>query len=97
MVNIANGQTCRDLLRSGWRDYSDPNASLHEIDFKPLPHNESMELDIHRPYIDKVTWEAPVEKGTRLLDGTIAGESADATASPNGGSDDMTETMVRVP
>ena len=85
MVNTANGQTCRDLLRSGWRDYSDPNASLHEIDFKPLPHNESMELDIHRPYIDKVTWEAPVEKGTRLLDGTTAD------------TDNMTETMVRVP
>jgi isoleucyl-tRNA synthetase len=85
MVNTANGQTCRDLLRSGWRDYSDPNASLHEIDFKPLPHNESMELDIHRPYIDKVTWEAPVEKGTKLLDGTTAD------------TDNMTETMVRVP
>ena len=90
MVNIANGQTCRDLLRSGWRDYSDPNASLHEIDFKQLPHNESMELDIHRPYIDKVTWEVSVDKGTRLLDGTIAGEGANAN-------DSVTETMVRVP
>jgi isoleucyl-tRNA synthetase len=83
-VNVANGQTCRDLLRSGWRDYSDPNASLHEIDFKALPHNESFELDLHRPYIDRVTWKSAVEKGSRLLDGTVAGDSE-------------VETMVRVP
>ncbi|MCF7865722.1 MAG: class I tRNA ligase family protein [Candidatus Pacebacteria bacterium] len=84
MVNTINGQTCRDLLRSGWRDYSDPNASLHEMDFKQLPHNESMELDLHRPYIDRVTWESEVEEGLLLLDGTKAksGEK---------------ETMVRVP
>jgi isoleucyl-tRNA synthetase len=84
MVNTVNGQTCRDLLRSGWRDYSDPNASLHPLDFKQLPHNESMELDLHRPYIDRVNWESSIEEGTVLLDGTkaTAGE---------------TETMVRVP
>lgn len=84
MVNTVNGQTCRDLLRSGWRDYSDPNASLHPLDFKQLPHNESMELDLHRPYIDRVTWESSVEEGTMLLDGTKAGTKE-------------TETMVRVP
>lgn len=84
MINTVNGKTCRDLLRSGWRDYSDPNASLHVIDFKPLPHNESMELDLHRPYIDAVTWESKVEEGIVFLDGTksVGGE---------------TETMVRVP
>ncbi len=84
MIDISTGKTCRDLLRSGWRDYSDPNASVHEIDFKPLPHSETMELDLHRPYIDAVTWEVPVEKGTLLQDGTMAGE-------------DEVETMVRIP
>lgn len=84
MVNTAKGQTCRDLLRSGWRDYSDPNASLHPLDFKQLPHNESMELDLHRPYIDRVIWESDVVEGTLLLDGSKAGAG-------------IKETMVRVP
>ena len=84
MVKTADSQTCRDLLRSGWRDYSDPTASLHPIDFKQLPHNETMELDLHRPYIDRVTWEQPVEEGTVLSNGTKAGVNE-------------TELMVRVP
>lgn len=87
-ANVANGQTCRDLLRSGWRDYSDPNASLHEIDFKALPHNESFELDLHRPYIDQVTWQSPVEEETLLSHGPSAGAKAAAGE---------VETMVRVP
>jgi isoleucyl-tRNA synthetase len=40
MLATSEGVTCRDLLRSGWRDISDPTASLHEIKFKALPHNE---------------------------------------------------------
>ncbi len=56
MLATIEGVTCRDLLRSGWRDISDPTASLHEMSFKALPHNEDYELDLHRPFIDDVTW-----------------------------------------
>lgn len=57
MINTSRAKTARDLIRSGWQDISDPTASIHEINFKALPHNENFELDIHRPYIDEVTWE----------------------------------------
>ncbi len=30
-------------------------ASLRELDFLPIPHNSSYELDLHRPYIDEVS------------------------------------------
>ncbi len=56
-MHTAAGKTTRDLVRAGWTDISDPNASLHECDFVPLPHNEMFELDLHRPYIDAVTWQ----------------------------------------
>ncbi len=52
----AHGRTARDLLRTGWQDVSDPNASVHEIDWRQLPHNETWEIDIHRPYVDEVEW-----------------------------------------
>ncbi len=55
----AAGKTGRDLVRTGWSDVSDPNASLHEIDWRNLPHNESFELDIHRPYVDNIKWQDP--------------------------------------
>lgn len=84
MVHVAEGKTCRDLLRSGWRDYSDPNASLHRIEFKQLPCNEDMELDVHRPFIDTVTWTVPITPGVILIQGGVAGEGE-------------TERMVRVP
>jgi len=29
-------------------------AEVRKLDFIPLPHNENYELDLHRPYIDKV-------------------------------------------
>lgn len=66
MMNTAKGMTCRDLLRTGWRDYSDPTASLHHCDFKPLPHNDDFELDLHRPYIDSVTWTDGEDTMTRI-------------------------------
>ncbi len=30
------------------------NSEIKELNFIPLPHNENYELDLHRPYIDKV-------------------------------------------
>jgi len=31
------------------------NAEIRELNFFHLPHNEDMEVDLHRPYIDEVT------------------------------------------
>ncbi|MEI6420049.1 MAG: class I tRNA ligase family protein [bacterium] len=33
------------------------NSEVKLIDFAPIPHNDSYELDFHRPYIDDVTWK----------------------------------------
>jgi len=57
MKEVANGRTTRDMARSGWQDRSDPNASIHEIDFVQWPHKDDFELDIHRPLIDSITWK----------------------------------------
>ncbi len=53
----SKGRTARDMYRSGWQDVSDPNASLHSIDFVQMPHDENFELDVHRPLIDAITWK----------------------------------------
>ena len=31
-------------------------GQLEKLNFVSLPHNEKYELDLHRPYIDKITW-----------------------------------------
>jgi len=40
------------------------NAEVRELEFYKLPHNAQYELDLHRPYIDAVTWACVCEKGT---------------------------------
>jgi isoleucyl-tRNA synthetase len=40
------------------------NAQVLEVDFTPLPHNDSYALDYHRPYIDEL--ELFDEDGTKL-------------------------------
>lgn len=35
--------------------YDMQNAEVRELKFVPLPHNDTYELDFHRPYIDEVT------------------------------------------
>lgn len=55
---IAAGIATRSLFHHFvWHD-SDPTASLHPIDFRALPHNEEFEIDLHRPYIDQITWQS---------------------------------------
>lgn len=34
-------------------------GELKELDFTLLPHNENYELDLHRPYIDKIEFDCP--------------------------------------
>jgi isoleucyl-tRNA synthetase len=54
---VSNGRTARDMYRSGWKDVSDSNASLHKVDFVQMPHDDNFELDVHRPTIDSITWK----------------------------------------
>lgn len=58
---IAAGKTNRDMLRKGWEDVAENTGAHQWLDFVPLPHNEDYEFDLHRPYIDAVTWKN--EKG----------------------------------
>lgn len=44
------------------------NADLAELDFTPFPHNEEMEIDIHRPYIDDFELEQDGVALTRVSD-----------------------------
>ena len=55
MVFSAAGIDNRTLEKVGWKGTGMNNAEVRELAFKPYPHNESFDLDYHRPYIDEVT------------------------------------------
>jgi isoleucyl-tRNA synthetase len=49
------------------RDYKNfDNAEVRELDFAPLPHNETFELDLHKPYIDEVSLVKDGKEFTRV-------------------------------
>lgn len=49
-----NAKESLDMV-SGRKDFHYfRNAEYQELDFVPLPHNANYELDLHRPYIDKI-------------------------------------------
>ncbi len=39
-------------------------AQARELQFVPIPHNSSFELDLHRPYIDRIEYLCSCELGT---------------------------------
>jgi len=41
--------------RHGVHDFI-KNSEVKVLPFAPIPHNHNFELDLHRPYIDQVTW-----------------------------------------
>ncbi len=54
MLAGINGYGARQTL-SMLKDFSClVNSEIRELDFKPIPHDENYELDLHRPYIDEV-------------------------------------------
>ncbi len=56
-----------DTLFETTRDYRNfANAEVRTIDFVPLPHNESFEIDLHRPYIDEVVLEKDGKEYKRI-------------------------------
>jgi len=55
-----------DTLFETTREYRNfDNAEVREILFVPLPHNESFELDFHKPYIDEIELYKDGKKLTR--------------------------------
>lgn len=49
--------------------YSYHNTEFRDLNFIPWPHNEKFDFDIHRPYIDDVSWfNEDGEKMERILD-----------------------------
>lgn len=49
------------------RDYKNfDNAEVRQLDFAPLPHNETFELDLHKPYIDEVSLVNDGKEFTRV-------------------------------
>ncbi|MFA6274386.1 MAG: class I tRNA ligase family protein, partial [Candidatus Paceibacterota bacterium] len=50
---ITQGYTFEYLAKTGSISML-KNAEIKELNFVPLPHNDNYELDLHRPYIDKV-------------------------------------------
>lgn len=58
-----------DKIMHDERRYFQATAELHELDFVRLPVNEDYDLDLHRPYIDKVEYVAPngVNGGEELV------------------------------
>jgi len=56
MLTANNGLNEREVERlSGWGS-SFQNAEVKDLKFQFLPHNENYELDLHRPYIDGITF-----------------------------------------
>jgi isoleucyl-tRNA synthetase len=43
-------------------------GTVMEYDFAPIPHNNDYVLDLHRPYIDEITFEKNGKKMTRIQD-----------------------------
>lgn len=54
MLAGINGYGAKQTL-SMLKDFSYlSNSEIRELNFKPIPHDENYELDLHRPYIDEV-------------------------------------------
>jgi isoleucyl-tRNA synthetase len=70
MHAISNGLTGRSVEDMYSEEtYAYKNSEFRKLNFTPWPHNEKFEFDIHRPYIDEVTWvNEDGEKMERILD-----------------------------
>lgn len=62
---VTSGFTFDEILGVPGAHYQFENAEIQQFDFVPLPHNESYELDFHKPFIDGVELEVEGEKLVR--------------------------------
>lgn len=53
------GKAGTDKTSHTERNFFKHPAEMHHLDFVALPHNESYDLDVHRPFIDKVECVGP--------------------------------------
>lgn len=51
----ADRSDTKELYRD--REHFIETGEVRKLDFAPIPHNEDYELDLHRPYVDDITWE----------------------------------------
>jgi isoleucyl-tRNA synthetase len=56
LVAAAGGLNQKETIDFHRGGYFMKNAEVREIPFVPFPHNADYELDLHRPYIDEVTF-----------------------------------------
>ena len=46
-------------MNAVWSEEVTCTGMICDINFSPLPKNELNEIDLHRPYIDAITWQSP--------------------------------------
>jgi len=60
LIAASRGLTQKDTVAfHDGKAYLMQNAEVREMPFVSLPHNADFELDLHRPYIDEVTFGCP--------------------------------------
>jgi isoleucyl-tRNA synthetase len=56
LIAAAGGLNQKETISFHPSGYFMKNAEVREMSFVPFPHNADYELDLHRPYIDEVTF-----------------------------------------
>ena len=46
-------------------------GEFQKLDFAPIPHNGNFEIDIHRPYIDKIEFDCPLANSGQVCGGKM--------------------------
>lgn len=63
LEGILNGLTNKEIVKYRGTRKTIQTSELRKIEFKDFPYNENVELDLHRPYIDKVKFQCSKCKG----------------------------------
>lgn len=56
LMAVANGLSEKEMISLDSWGGQVPLAQLQDLSFRQLPHNRDFELDLHRPYIDQITF-----------------------------------------
>jgi isoleucyl-tRNA synthetase len=68
MKAFCDGWTKEEAIENKKEDDYLKTGEVEETILYRLPHNRNFELDLHRPYIDRVTFEENGKKFTRIKD-----------------------------
>lgn len=58
MEGVSNGHTADQITAVRAHDEYLRTGGVIELPFAALPHNRFYEIDLHRPYIDQITWKS---------------------------------------